>query len=356
MNSDDSIPLFRRAPQLVSRVPWMQLGTGPTPIERFEIPGPAGSVSVLVKRDDIGAEGYAGNKVRKLEFILAAARAQGATRLITAGAAGSHHAFATAYHGTRHGFAVSLVLFPQLITDHVRDMLRLDAAVGAELVWASRMETVPYNLWRVRVSHRDEATYTIAPGGSSDIGTFGYVNGALELAEQLERGEAPRPSNIHVAAGTMGTVAGIAIGLAWAGLDIPIVATRITVKLLTNERALAALVRATLARLRAAGATDLPDADAAVRLVELRHDQIGGGYGQPTEAGAAATERFAAAGLRLDATYTAKTAASLLADASRRPSDLPLFWHTLSAVEPHDLLRQDTAPVLPVRFSRYLAG
>lgn len=371
-------PLFIRAPALIRTVPHLPLGMYPSPVERVDLEDAGRRVPILVKRDDLAAAGYAGNKVRKLEFILADARARGVTRLITAGATGSHHAFATAFHGRRAGFDVSLVLFPQSLTAHVREMLLLDAAVGAELHWASRMETVPYGLWRARFVHRRERACIVPPGGSSDIGTFGYINGALELATQIESGAAERPSVIHAPAGTLGTVAGIAIGLAWAGLDIPVVATRITARLLTNERTLASLVRSTLTRLNVAGATDIPDASAVLSGVTLRHDQIGAGYGRATDAGAHATEVFESAGLRLDATYTAKTAASLLCDAAAQPygpstsvspagraaagtaprdrSRLPLFWHTLSAAEPHDLLTGISSSDLPLPFARYLAA
>lgn len=352
------IPLFDRAPALAGTVAHLPLGTYPSRVDRLELHDAGGGIPILVKRDDLAAEGYAGNKVRKLEFILADARARGMTRLITAGATGSHHAFATAYHGRRAGFDVSLVLFPQSVTEHVREMLLLDAAVGAELLWASRMETVPYGLWRARFAHRRQAACIVPPGGSSDIGTFGYINGALELASQIEAGAAERPSTVHLAAGTLGTVAGIAIGLAWAGLGVPIVATRITARLLTNERMLASLVRSTLTRLANAGAAGLPDVAAVLAGVTIRHDQIGAGYGRATEAGARATDVFAAAGLRLDATYTAKAAASLLADAATtaREGRPPLFWHTLSASEPHDLAGRVDAADLPLPFARYLGA
>lgn len=371
------IPLFTRAPGLARTVPHLPLGMYPSPVERFDLEDAGRRIPILVKRDDIAAAGYAGNKVRKLEFILADARARGMTRLITAGATGSHHAFATAWHGRRAGFDVSLVLFPQSLTTHVRQMLLLDAAAGAELLWASRMETVPYGLWRARIRHRREPVCIVPPGGSSEIGTFGYINGALELAAQIESGAVERPSVIHAPAGTLGTVAGIAIGLAWAGLQIPLVATRITARLLTNERMLASLVRSTLARLSTAGATQIPDASAVLAGVTLRHDQIGAGYGRATEAATRATAVFAAAGLRLDATYTAKAAASLLdgaaaytgapatsgfpdrdaaGDAARGEAGLPLFWHTLSAAEPHDLLDRVAPPDLPLPFARYLAA
>lgn len=86
--------------------------------------------------------------------------------------------------------------------------------------------------------------------------------------------------------------------------------------------------------------------------ITLRHDQIGAGYGRATEAGARATEVFAGSGLLLDATYTAKAAASLLADdAAAAP---PLFWHTLSAATPDDLRRNAGVVSLPPRFAKYL--
>lgn len=352
------IPLFHRAPALAETVPHVPLGMFPSAVERMRLEDAGRGIDILVKRDDLAAQGYAGNKVRKLEFILADARARGMGRLITAGATGSHHAFATAYHGRRAGFDVSLVLFPQSLTDHVRDMLLMDAAVGAELLWASRIETVPYGLWRARFARRREAACVVPPGGSSDIGTFGYVNGALELALQIESGAAERPSVIHVAAGTLGTAAGIAIGLAWAGIEIPLVATRITARLLTNERMLATLVRSTLSRLARAGATGLPELASVLSGVTLRHDQIGAGYGRATAAGTNASAVFEGAGLRLDATYTAKAAASLLADAAASGSarGLPLFWHTLSAVEPLDLAGAVSPSDLPLPFARYLGG
>jgi D-cysteine desulfhydrase len=350
------VPLYARAPALVTTAPRLTLGHFPTPVERIELDVDGAPAPLLIKRDDLCADGYAGNKVRKLEFLLADAQSRGATRLITAGAAGSHHAFATAYHGIRAGFDVSLVLFPQPLNEHVRGMLALDAAVGAELCWASRMETVPYGIWRARARHRREQTYVVPPGGSSDIGSFGYINGALELADQLAAGAAPSPSAIYVAAGTLGTVVGIAIGLAWAGVQLPVQAIRITTRLLTNERMLAQLARSTLQRLRACGASDAPDLQDVLRLVTLRHEFIGAGYGRPTDAGDRATAIFAEHGLQLDPTYTAKAAAALLADfaAVRTDAALPLFWHTLSAVEPRHLLEQSSGSPLPAPFVRYL--
>jgi 1-aminocyclopropane-1-carboxylate deaminase/D-cysteine desulfhydrase-like pyridoxal-dependent ACC family enzyme len=341
-------PLFSAAPALRQAIHHCALGAFPTPLRRVTVAGRP----LLVKRDDLSASEYGGNKVRKLEFLLAAARQAGAHRLVTAGATGSHHAFATAYHGRRLGFESSLVLFPQRLTGHVRTMLLLMAATGAELRWVPRMEAVPYGMWRARIAWRASAPWTIQPGGSDVTGALGYVNAGLELAEQVAADPSLRPGAIHIAAGTLGTVAGLAIGLAWAGLPVPIIATRITSRLVTNERVLRRLVRGTVQRLREAGAA-VPGADEALRLVTLLHDQVGTGYGQETDAGQAAAAAFAEAGLVLDPTYTAKAAAALLADEA---SDPPLFWHTLSAHHPALLPPHDAGTALPPQFASYLAG
>jgi D-cysteine desulfhydrase len=319
--------LFDLMPGLLPGLHWQPLGVRVTPVERHEIAGRP----VLVKRDDSTAEPYGGNKVRKLEFLLAEALAGGAGRVVTAGAFGSHHALATSVYGRLAGLRVTCVLFPQPLTDHVLEVLRLIAAQGAELRFTRRMEGVPFALRRARWWHRSERACIIPPGGSNPVGSLGYVEAGLELAAQIDAGKSPEPSRIHVAAGTLGTAAGLALGLSLAGRPLPIHAVRITSPLVTNQRALRALVRGTLALLRPAGAR-LPSCDEVVACVTLRHDQVGDGYGRDTAAANAAGAAFAAAGMRLDGTYTAKAAAALLAD---EPADPPaLFWHTLSSREP----------------------
>jgi D-cysteine desulfhydrase len=296
-------------------------------VDQLEIAGRP----VLVKRDDQTALPYGGNKVRKLEFLLAAAQSAESRRVVTAGAFGSHHALATTIYGTLAGLRVSCVLFPQPLTDHVRAVLEAIAAHGAELRFTRRLEGVPFGLQRARWAHRSERACIVPPGGSNPVGALGYVEAGLELAGQLEAGSCPVPSGIYVAAGSLGTVAGLAIGLELAGRALPVHAVRITSPLVANLRALRALVRGTLELLRPGGG-ELPGCDQVLASITLRHDQIGDGYGRETAAANAATAAFAAVGLRLDGTYTAKAAAALLTDQpAERP---PLFWNTLSPHEP----------------------
>jgi 1-aminocyclopropane-1-carboxylate deaminase/D-cysteine desulfhydrase-like pyridoxal-dependent ACC family enzyme len=349
------LPLHAVVPRLLDQLPHLPIGRYPTPVERHALDTGDGVVPVLVKRDDLCAERYAGNKVRKLEFLLADARARGATRLITIGAAGSHHALATTVHGTAQGFDVTLVLFPQPKTQHVRNVLLMDHALGAELRFAPSMAGVPLATLRARFAHRRERVCVVPPGGSNSLGTLGYVNAGLELAAQIEAGTVERPGAIYVAAGTLGTVAGIALGLVLAGLRVPIVAVRITAPVVTNARVLRRLLLGAARILERAGAPRV-DLNEAMKRVTLRHDQLGEGYGRATAAGEDATTRFASLGLILDRTYTAKAAAALIADARHAgpAQGPPLLWHTLSAAEPLDDVSQLDVETLPPEFANYL--
>src|SRR5690606_41318971 len=118
-----------------------------------------------IKRDVISAQPCGGNKVRKLEFILADAKSRGIERLITIGAVGSHHALATALYGRAHGFRVTLVLFPPPINEHVRRVLLLGHALGAELRFTPRMESRPGAMRAAPLAHRCQRLRVVAPGG-----------------------------------------------------------------------------------------------------------------------------------------------------------------------------------------------
>jgi D-cysteine desulfhydrase len=314
----------------------------------MELPG---HPDLWVKRDDLSAPAYGGNKVRKLEFLIGDAVARGARRLITVGAAGSHHALATALYGREHGLPVSLVLFPQPLTRHVRNVLLTDLSLGAELRWSPRMEAVPAAALLARIAHRRDAPYMIPGGGSSPIGALGYVSAALELEDQVRRGEIPEPDTIHVAAGTLGTAAGLAVGLSLGGLATRVHAIRIASPLVTNQRTLRRLIAGVAAILERNGVL-VPAAREIESRVELTHDAIGVGYGHSTATGAAAMEALAESGLIFDDTYTAKAAASMLAR-MRGARGVQLYWHTLSAVEPE---LPDGAIIrdLPGSFRRYL--
>jgi 1-aminocyclopropane-1-carboxylate deaminase/D-cysteine desulfhydrase-like pyridoxal-dependent ACC family enzyme len=324
-------PLFRWNPGLEGRVPWVQLGDWPTPVERLEAP-PGFEGELWVKRDDLSSGVYGGNKIRKLEYLIADAKRAGARRLITTGVVGSHHCLATAVHGRRHHLPATLVVFPQPMTPHAVEISALNEAWADGIRRCGSFATQPFVEAATRWRSRKDSPYVIPGGGSNALGTLGHVGGALELAEQVRAGEAPRPETITVAAGTLGTVAGLALGIALTGVADRVVGVRIVPSTVANVWTLSRLVEGAIRVLADAGA-DVPDARAVVDRVELVGDYYGAGYGHPTDQGVEADAWFRPRGLHLDPTYTAKAAAALL---DRLPGrrGVHLYWHTLSAVEP----------------------
>ena len=324
-------------------LPWMPLGEFPTPVERIA-DAPPGLGSLWQKRDDLAGQRYGGNKIRKLEFILGAAAAGGATRLATIGGIGSHHVLATAIYGAERGFEVAAVVFPQPLNDHVREQLLADAAVGLRFYASSSYLTVPLAWIGARRGRR-----WVEAGGSSVAGVLGYVAAAFELRRQIDAGELPEPDVIYLALGSCGSAAGLWAGLALAGLTkTRLVAVRVVERIVCNEAKTRRLARAALARLDRS-------APALPPLV-VEHRQFGGAYGRATEAGLAACRWAEPRGLVLEPTYTGKTMAALLADAERGAlaQQHVLFWNTFSSRPMAPLLAHaPSVPQLPPALQRY---
>lgn len=335
-------PLFRRHPELEGRIPWTRLGEWPTPVSRIEEAPEGFGGQLWVKHDDRSSPIYGGNKVRKLEYLLADARARDCGRVITTGVVGSHHCLATAVHGRRMGMPVTLVVFPQPDTDHSREVAALNEAWADQVRHCGSFATQPFAEAAVRWRHRREQPYVIPGGGSNALGALGYVGGALELADQVASGELPRPDTITVAAGTLGTLAGLAIGAAMTNLTDRLVGVRIVPAVVGNELVLARLVEGAVRLLESAGIR-APEPRLVMENVELAGDWLGAGYGEPTEWGDRATAWFAPRGLPLDPSYTAKTAAALLDRLKGVDNGVHLYWHTLSSVLPGPPEREEHA-------------
>jgi len=346
-------PLFSAFPHLRGRVPWMPLGRFPTRVERVAGLVPDG-VELWIKRDDESGVEYGGNKVRKLEFLLAEARARGARRLCTLGGIGSHHVLATAIYGARAGFEVEAVVFPQPVTEHVREQLRADLAAGALLTPTRGYLGVPLAVWRGK---RKPETMWIAPGGSSVTGTLGYVSAGLELRAQIECGNLPQPDVIYVALGSCGTAAGLAVALAGLTPAVEVVAVRVVDRLVANAGKTRRLARDTHALV----APGVKWRGGSLGL-RVEHGFFGGRYGRATDASEAAVREAARAGLRLETTYTGKAMAALLADAraGRLDGKRVLFWHTYNGVDLAPLIarageRAEAGGRLPPLVARHLA-
>lgn len=321
--------LFRHYPSLVDRVPWHPLGNFPTLL----VPA-AGFLSrgseLWLKRDDRSAALYGGNKVRKLEFLLADALRRRVPKLVTTGAWGSHHVLATALYGRALGFAVEAIVFPQPLTTAVRETLLLDAAAGASLVPAASYAELPL---RIAAARMKRGIGWIPPGGSSPLGTLGYVSAGLELAQQWRGTTVPAPDVIYLALGSCGTAAGLGLGLALAGWKGSIVGVRVVDNIVASYRAVRRLAQGALRLLRRAGLEAEGWEDEPRLTVE--HQFFGGAYGRALPEAERTMARAAEIGLSLESTYTGKAFAALLAHAEdgRLDGKRVLFLDTYSSVD-----------------------
>lgn len=321
-------PLIGRFPGL-AELPRVGLAILPTPVDEREVPGFG---PLLFKRDDLTSPLYGGNKVRKLEFVLGQALAEKRAAVLTFGAYGSNHALATAVHARALGLEPHVVLSPQAPGPFAAATLRAHAALGTviHLVdgWDGRREAVR----AVRdLAERDGIEPLVIPmGGTSPAGVAGYVNAAFELAEQLE--DAPSDA-IYVPGGTLGTALGLAIGLHVAAPDTRVVAVRVTPDDVANDVYAAQVVDEAIALLTSHDG-GFPALSIGDLNFELRHDWFEPGYGVVTPETRRAVEIGAAAGIKLETTYTGKAFAALLADADS--GDLPpgarvVFWDTYNS-------------------------
>ncbi len=333
--------LFSRWPELQGRLPHMPLANLPTPVERLDPPLGAGvrapGAGLWIKRDDISGHLYGGNKVRKLEFILADALQRGAEVLWTVGAVGSHHALACALYGQAHGLKVHIVHFPQPPNTHVQSVLSALSATDAQLHLTRHASLMPLAMARTHASlsrrHPRKVAF-VPPGGSNTLGTIGYVAAAIELADQIAAGLAPQPARIYVPVGSTSTFAGLWLGCKLAGLKTEVIGVRVVDLVAANALNAARLIRSASALLHAA-APSIPLVDPDPGALQIRHGYFGQTYGASTRRGDRATHLFASMGHDLDPTYTAKVAAGLLDELNRpnlRPLGPVLFWQTLSSI------------------------
>lgn len=350
-------PLFERFPGLAASLPIEALADLPTPVRRLERLGAAASLgSLWLKDDGASSPRYGGNKVRKLELLLAAARAAGARSVVTFGYAGSNHATATAVHAAHVGLGAMSMLLPQQNAAYLRKNLLVSLAVGAEIhEYPSRGALIAgaaLGILRRRL-REGHSPMVIAPGGSSPLGTIGFVNAAFELVAQVQQGLLPMPDVIYAAGGSLGTVVGLALGLAALGAPTRVVGVRVVDERFVNAARAARLWSETVALLRASDAA-FADPGAMTDRLALRGEYFGGLYaGGTPEARRARDLARDLEGLHLDIAYTAKAMACALGDAAVWPRGNVLFWNTCNSVDLSALAAQARPEGLPARLRRY---
>lgn len=317
--------LHERFPDLAETLPHLALSERPTPVRELA------NLGIWVKEDDaFGSGGWGGNKVRKLEWLIPDAQRRGRRSILTFGGLGTNWGLATALYAREHGLETALALVDQPVDDHVRAQLARLEASGARIHRThTKRRTVAMLPWLLaRNARAGRPPYLLPAGGSSPVGALGYVEASLEIAAQVEAGSMPEPSHVVLPVGTGGTAAGLALGFQIAGLRSRVVGVVVNDQLRLDAPVFARLARRTSALLERRGAR-LGPLRLEPGLLDLTRDQIGAGYGHPTEAAASATDLAAEERLALDPVYTAKAMAGLLTlRAEGRLAGPVLFVHT----------------------------
>jgi D-cysteine desulfhydrase len=320
--------LHQRWPEVAESLPYLALGDAPTPVRPLTGLG-LRSPTWLKDESGYGRGGWGGNKVRKLEWLLPDARRRGARTILTVGGLGTNWGLATALYAREQGIDVALGLIDHPVDEHVRAQLQRLRDSGATLHFLhSKRRLILAAPWLiVRHSHRFRAPYYLPAGGSSPLGALGYVEAALELAEQVRLGSLPEPGWIVTAVGSGGTAAGLALGLRLAGLKTRVMGIVVNDTLRLDTAALTDLAGKAQSLLRDRGAR-LPDVElrpGADIVAEYRW--LGDGYAHPTAEAEEARARASSAGLELETTYTAKALAALTdLDASGYFGDSPVVF------------------------------
>ncbi len=320
--------------QLAGEPPRVHLAPLPTPLHHLPRLSERLGIEVLCKRDDLTGSVLSGNKVRKLEYLLADARAVGADTVVTCGGAQSNHCRATALAAAQLGLGCRLLLRTDdpSVPPPLEGNLLLDRVAGADVRfisradYARRAELLAEEVARLSTAGR--VPYVIPEGGSNALGAWGYVRAVFELRSQLaamQWRETARDVTIVYAAGSGGTGAGLIAGAALADLEARFVGFAVCDDAAYFQREIARIL-AELAERFALSRLQVP------REIEIVDEFVGVGYAKTRPEELRTLVAVARAeGLVLDPVYTGKAMHGLCELQRRTPGCLGtrvIFVHT----------------------------
>jgi pyridoxal phosphate-dependent enzymes, D-cysteine desulfhydrase family len=290
-------------------IPRLSLGFLPTPVEALTRFGGELGIDLSIKRDDFTGFGGGGNKVRKLEYLMADAVSQGVKVLITTGGHQSNHARMTAAAARKFGMKPILVLRGNRPQSFQGNLL-LDRLLGAEIDFLDP-DAYFTEIGPRMQHHADEATargekpYIIPLGGASALGAMGYASAVRELASQYEDAGSPAPDVVVAPVGSGGTLAGLLIGCSMYWPEAKVVGIAVSGSAVPFSERIATMANAG-AELLGLERRWNPDE------VHVENDYVGPAYGVPSEAGNATILKMARLeGIFLDPVYTGKAIAGL---------------------------------------------
>ncbi len=329
-------------------LPRVPLGRWPTPVRRLERWSAEVGVDLWVKADSEASTLYGGNKARKLELLLAEAQKKSARCILTVGGMGSHQVSAASLLAKLVDAVPAAIVFPQPVTPWTRanvalwerEKIRLFPVADAA-DWERGMQLANAEL--------PAPIFLIPLGGSSPLGNLAYVAAGLELATQIGRGELPAPDEITVAAGSGGTAAGLALGLAIANVR----STRIVaIRCGSQEVCTAATIRRQIdAMIHLLGR--LGGKVPAHTLPEVVLLDSGVDYGALSPSTLGTIERAKQdEGLTLESTYTAHVVGKVRERAESMPGKRVVFWQTNHPLDPQELANAPVPSALAEWFAR----
>ncbi|MFC1955932.1 D-cysteine desulfhydrase family protein [Chloroflexota bacterium] len=280
---------------------------------------------IFIKRDDLTGLALGGNKVRKLEFVMADAIQEGADVVITTGSSQSNHACQTAAAARKLGMKTILVLEKGVHNETLGNLL-LDNLFGAEVHIVEEGSPVTEVMKKLAMEARSRGhhPYLIPEGASNALGATGYVNAVKEICKQSVQ-KRINPRYLIAAAGSCGTMAGLIVGAKY--FQAPFKVVGISVKL---DRTTLAIIIANLANEIAQLLT--MNLAFAPNEITIYDEYVGEGYGIPTPQCIEAIRLVAQTeGIILDPVYSAKTMAGfmdLIRQGRFTPQDTVIFVHT----------------------------
>ena len=293
--------------QNLTRFPRLEFIGAPTPLEYLPRFSDYVGRDIFIKRDDVTPMAMGGNKLRKLEFLAADALREGADTLITAGAIQSNHVRQTAAVAAKLGLhCVALLEHPigtraeNYLTNGNRRLLDL-FNVQVEMVDALTDPTAQLDELATCLEAQGFRPYVIPVGGSNALGALGYVESALEIAQQCEG--AVSLSSVVVASGSAGTHAGLAVGLEQLMPEVELIGVTVSRSVADQKPKVVTLQQAVAEQLALKAKAD----------ILLWDDYFAPGYGTPNEEGMEAVKLLARLeGILLDPVYTGKAMAGLI--------------------------------------------
>lgn len=349
------IPLFEKYLSASVNIEYLSLADLPTPVIALKkLGGVLGIDQLYLKQDGLSGHLYGGNKIRKLEFILADALAKKVKTVLTFGCVGSNHALACGIYAKQLGLRSISILMPQANATYVRRNLLRSALSGMELCYYPAYDLAMQGAEDQKqiCFERDGLwPYVIPFGGSSVLGVIGFVNAAFELAEQIAAGLLPVPDYIYVALGSMGTAVGLSLGLKALGLKTIVKAVPVVGSQFANQTAFLQLFREVNQFLsKADGLFPKLLAD----NFEIVDGFLGEEYAVFTEKGVAAVMALLDnEGMKIENTYTGKALAALIDQSSTCQDKSVLFWNTSNTHDYSQSIETVNYKVLPNNLHYY---